>query len=426
MQVVSKQITFDLEQVVAEEVPFLSTFYRWNGELNDDVQDLLAFPVANQKAMPFYTVKESTTYKLNNQFENYYAMMDAALKIAFNDKELLFKFFDCEFMRKHGERFVPYAQATYQKKHRALYGRYDACFDPETEELLGVYEFNGDTPVMLFESVNLQARFSEELGTDQYNNWWDIFCEEFQYGLKNVAVACGTSYVEDMATCETVAQAFQSARCDRNVSFLDLKELDFDHSNIKKPWIAKGSDKPLDGIYVLSPWEEMIETFPAMLDHWERWIDNVELFEPAWRWFFAHKGMTALCWHLLKTDSSFLQVHRGVKIIPTWLESDIKAGPHNLGPVKLVEKPVVGRLSNNIKIWDENGHLECDTGGYYSDENTVFQEYTPPRKVKGRNNFILGMWMCGKHSASMCAREFDTEVLSISNERFIPHIVVED
>lgn len=422
MQVVSKQITFDLEQVVAEEVPFLSTFYRWNGELNDDVQDLLAFPVANHKAMPFYTVKESTTYKLNKQFEDYYAMMDAALKIAFNDKELLFKFFDCEFMRKHGERFVPYAQATHQKKHRALYGRYDACFDPETEELLGIYEFNGDTPVMLFESVNLQARFSEELGTDQYNNWWDIFCEEFQYGLKNVAVACGTSYVEDMATCETVAQAFQSARCDRNVSFLDLKELDFDHLNIKKPWIAKGSYKPLDGIYVLSPWEEMIETFPAMLDHWERWIDNVELFEPAWRWFLAHKGMTALCTYLCDTRSGFALHHREAAkiLLPTYLKRPMGVlGEH------WVEKPVVGRLSNNIKIWYK-GEVVSDTGGYYSEENTVFQEFTPPRKVEGRNNFILGMWMCGKHSASMCAREFDTEVLSISNERFIPHIVVED
>lgn len=419
MQVVKKQITFDLEQVAREEVPFLSTFYRQKGELNGDVQDLLAFPVANQKSMPFYTVKESTTYKLNKQFEDYYRMMDLALAMAFYDKELLFKFFDCDFMRKHGERFVPYAQATYHRKHRALYGRYDACFDPETEELIGIYEFNGDTPVMLFESVNLQARFSEELGTDQYNNYWEIFCQQFSTGLKNVAVACGTDFVEDMATCETVAQAFQSARCDRNVSFLDLKELDFDHLNIKKPWIARGSDKPLDGIYVLSPWEEMVETFPTMLDHWERWIDNVELFEPAWRWFFAHKGMTALCTYLMETNPSFARSFGNVKLIPSYLKRPMGAfGEH------WVEKPVVGRLSNNIKIWYK-GEIVSDTGGYYSEENTVFQEFTPPRKVEGRNNFILGMWMCGKYAASMCAREFDTEVLSISNERFIPHIVVE-
>ena len=237
-----------------------------------------------------------------------------------------------------------------------------------------------------------------------------------------MAVACGTDYVEDMATCETVAQAFGAARADRNVSFLDLKELDYDHMNLSKPWIARNSYKPLDAIYILSPWEEMVDTFPTMLDHWERWIDNVHLFEPAWRWFLAHKGMTALCTHLCDTKPGFALHHREAAkiLLPTYLKRPMGAfGNH------WVEKPVVGRLSNNIKIW-KDGVVVSDTGGFYSDENTVFQLYTPPRKVEGRNNFILGMWMCGEYSASLCAREFDSEILSISNERWIPHIVVED
>lgn len=421
MQVVHKPIKFDLETVVAEEVPFLSTFYRYKGELNQDVCDLLAFPVANKGAMPFYTIKTSTTYKLNTQFEDYYKMMVAALKIAFADRELMDKFFDCQFWRKHGDRFLPYAKATFDRKHPALYGRYDACFDPESEELRGIYEFNGDTPVMLFESVNLQARLSNQLGTDQYNNWWEIFEHKFAHGYKNVAVACGTDYVEDMATCETVAQAFGSARPDRNVSFLDLKELDYDHMNLSKPWIARDSFKPLDAIYILSPWEEMVDNFPTMLNDWKRWIDNVHLFEPAWRWFLAHKGMTALCTYLCDTNPTFWREHYQAYriLLPTYLKRPMGAFGNYW-----VEKPVVGRLSNNIKIW-KSGVVVSDTGGFYSDENTVFQQYTPPCKVEGRNNFILGMWMCGEFSGSLCAREFDSEVLSISNERWIPHIVVE-
>lgn len=421
MHVVHKQIDFNLETVLREELPFMSTFYRSQGELNHDVRDLLAFPVKNQAAMPFYTVKDSTTYKLNEQFEAYYAMMLDALRIAFNNYDLLYKFFDCSFLRKHGNRFLPYAKATFQHRHPALYGRFDACFDPETEEVVGVYEFNGDTPVMLFESVNLQARYAGELYTDQYNNWWEIFTNVFSNEYSNVAVACGTDYVEDMATCETIAQAFKAANPLGTISFLDLKELDYDHMNLSKPWIAKGSDRPLDAVYILSPWEEMVENFPAMLSHWDRWINNVHLFEPAWRWFLAHKGMTALCTYLMETDLMFQGEHflKGGKILlPTYLKR-----PSGVFGEKWVEKPVVGRLSNNIKIWDD-GNLVSDTGGYYSEENTVFQEYTPPRKVAGRNNFILGMWMCGSYSASMCAREFDTDVLSIANERFIPHIVV--
>ncbi|MND53000.1 putative acid--amine ligase YgiC [compost metagenome] len=424
-------IKFDIEQVTTEEVPFLNTFYRHKGELDQDIRDLLDFPVKNQEAMPFYTVKESTTFKLNEQFEAYYAMMVDALKIAFEDRKLMDKFFDCQFWREHGDRFRPYAYTTFLEKHPALYGRYDACFDPETEELKGVYEFNGDTPVMLFESVNLQARLSEQLGTDQYNNYWDIFIETMKgRGYRNIAVVCGTDYVEDMATCETVAQAFRSALPNAVVQFLDLKELDFDHANISKPWVGKEDETPFDAIYVLSPWEEMIETFPEMLDHWARWVDNVHLFEPAWRWFLAHKGMTALCYELIQVNYEFRNKHMchgGRVLIPTWLESEAQKYP-TIRHQKLVQKPVIGRLSNNIRVWDiEGDEIVCqnDTGGYYSEENTVFQKYVAPGKVEGRNNFILGMWMCGSHAASLCAREFDTEVLSISNERWIPHIVVE-
>jgi glutathionylspermidine synthase len=418
MQVVNKPISFNLEQVVREEVPFLSVFYRDGEELNRDINDLLAFPVANKDNMPFYTMKDATTYKLNQQFEEYYQMMEYALVMAFHDKELLRKFFDCEFLREHGDRFIPYAEATFHKKHPALYGRFDACFDPRSERLMGVYEFNGDTPVMLFESVNLQQRFAEELGTDQYNNYWDIFIEQMsKQKYKNIAVACSTDFVEDMATCETLSQAFAAALPYASVQFLDLKELDYD-PNSRTPFYAQGSDVPLDAVYVLSPWEEMVSNCPQMLDNWTYWIDNVHLFEPAWRWFFAHKGMTALCTHLMRTSKSFAQKFGNVKLLPAYLTKE-ECGHTG----RMVEKPVVGRLSNNIRIWN-NGELESDTGGYYTGENTIFQEYCAPYKVDGRNNFILGFWMMGKHSASACFREFDSEVLSISNERYIPHIVV--
>ena len=423
MQVVTKPISFNLEQVVREEVPFLSVFYRDGEELNRDINDLLAFPVANKEAMPFYTMKDESTYLLNIQFERYYQMMEYALSIALHDKALLRKFFDCEFLREHGDRFIPYAEATFHKKHPALYGRFDACFDPRSERLQGVYEFNGDTPVMLFESVNLQQRFADELGTDQYNNYWDIFIEQMsKQNYKNIAVACGTDFVEDMATCETLSQAFSAAIPGATVQFLDLKELDFD-TNSRTPFFAHGSDVPLDAVYILSPWEEMVSNFPEMLDNWTYWVDNVHVFEPAWRWFFAHKGMTALCTELMVISKSFAEKFGEVKLLPTYIASDFLEKQWDSSD-RWVEKPVVGRLSNNIKIWN-GGILESDTGGYYTGENTVFQEYCAPHKVEGRNNFILGFWMCGKHSASVCFREFDSEVLSISNERFIPHIVVE-
>lgn len=432
MKVVHKKISFDLEEVTAQEVPYLNAFYRDGEVLNKDVKDLLAFPLKHQKAMPFYTIKDSTTYNINAQFEAYYAMMVDALKIAMADRDLMDKFFDCTFWREHGDRFLPYAKYTFEKKHPALYGRFDACFDPETEQLKGVYEFNGDTPVMLFESVNLQARYSAELGTDQYNNHLDIFKEQIgKQNYNEVAVVVGTTYVEDMATADTLCQMFRQAIPKATVQFGDIKELDFDHANITKPFILAGDTEHLDAVFILSPWEEMVDNFPKMLDHWERWADNVHLYEPAWRWFLAHKGMTALCYELMVHNDEFRSKHgrfgsKAVDIlIPTYpAASNEKADTCVDGSFgHWVEKPVVGRLSNNIKVWN-HGEVESDTGGFYTGETTVMQQYRAPGKMNGKN-FIMGFWMCGSHAATLCMREFDQDVLSISNERYIPHIVLE-
>lgn len=425
MQVQHHKIGFDVSQILREEVPFLNYFYTSHRELNKDITDLLEYPIAHKDAMPFYTIRDSSIPQLKADFEGYYAMMKAALKIAFNDEDLLYRFFDCDFLRRYGKQFVPYARHTFRARHPALYGRFDACFNPEKEKLEGIYEFNGDTPVMLFESVNLQARFSEELGTAQWNDWWHTFQRKFAGKYSNVAVVCHTGYMDDLATCETISQAFAEANPIGSVSFLDLKELDYDFMNPTRPWVSRHSERPLDAVYILLPWEEMVDQFPTMLHNWERWADNVHLFEPAWRWFFAHKGMTALMWHLLSEDDDFWQRHGGrAGILPTYLtwEEFTAQYPHS----KSVEKPVVGRLSNNIRIHGASGELIHDTGGYYAESNTIHQHFLAPMKVPGRNNFILGMWMCDDDAVSLCAREFDEEILSTANERFIPHIVLDE
>ena len=336
------------------------------------------------------------------------------------------RFYDCEFMRKHGRKFADYALAAMERQQPAIYGRFDAAFDGTTEQVTGIYEFNGDTPVMLFESVNLEHRFVSSFGADQYNNWWHESIDAFSAGYKDFAVVCSLNYIDDLATSDTIAQMLRIARPHRRVQMLDVSELDFDHANIRKPFVSSRNEDYLDGIYVLLPWEEMIESFPQMLDTWERWIDNVHFFEPAWRWFMSHKGCMALVTWMLENVPNLQGKVRSPTVssrLVNWLP---KKG-------KWVEKPVIGRLSSNIRIHG-NGELLSSTEGGYGTEKTVFQKYTPPGKVGDRNNSILCMWMSngnaavgankGGSAATLCFREFDEEVLSLANERFIPHIVI--
>lgn len=426
MQVRHRNIDFDLEKTIREEVPYVATLARKpNGEPSQQVLDLLEFPLKEGRSMPFYTVHEENTYHIGKVFEQTYQAMYEAARFALRNREHMMRFYDCAFMRKHGHKFASYALATMERQQPALYGRFDASFDHLTEQVTGIYEFNGDTPVMLFESVSLENRFVSNLGGDQYNNWWHESVDAFSEGYKDFAVVCSHSYIDDLATSDTIAQMLQTARPQRRVQMLDVQSLDFDHANIHKPWVASHNDHHLDAVYVLLPWEEMVESFPQMLDTWERWADNVHFFEPAWRWFMSHKGCMSLVTWMLENIPTYKDKFGHLPFIETrtWLP---KKG-------KWVEKPVIGRLSSNIRIHG-NGELLSTTAGGYGTEKTVFQKYVSPAKVGERNNSIMCMWMSnapgaagfnkGGSAATLCFREFDEEVLSLANERFIPHIVI--
>ena len=425
MQVRKLNIGFDLESTLREEVPYVASLARKHGKPNQQVLDLLEFPLKEGRAMPFYTVHTESTYELGSIFEQAYAAMYQAAKFALQSPVNRRHFYDCAFMRKHGDKFAQYALATMRMQQPALYGRFDATFDPITEQVAGIYEFNGDTPVMLFESVSLENRWASGQGYDQYNNWWFESLEAFSTGYKDFAVVCSKGYIDDLATSDTIAQMMQVARPQRRVQVLDVTELDYDHANKRKPWVSSHNEHHLDGVYVLVPWEEMVESFPQMLDTWEDWIDNVHFFEPAWRWFMSHKGCMALVTWMLEHIPSYKAAFGHLPFLETRTQLPYRG--------KWVEKPVIGRLSSNIRI-HEDGKLLSSTDGGYGAENTVFQRYMAPAKVQGRNNAIMCMWMAnapgevgmnkGGSAATLCFREFDQEVLSLANERFIPHIVI--
>lgn len=435
MHATTHPISFHLESVAQEELPYMAALYRTGDEFHADTKDLLAFPIQNAGAMPFYNLRASSGPRIGNAFYDAYTAMIAALERLFGDPEAIARFFDCEFLRKHGAIFIPYARHTFKSRTmigQSLYGRFDAVLDPQTEDVVGIYEFNGDTPVMLFESVNLQNRLLTEIGVDpslQYNDWYDFTCDMLRrHGLNidhQIAVACSTSYVEDMATCETLAQVIGEHA---TTYLLDLADVDYDHANPTKPFVVKGTDNYLDAIFVLSPWEEMVDAFPAAFRQWERWADNVALLEPAWRWFLSHKGMLAYITHLFETDEVFADEHEGAPFLRTYLAPD----PFRARGEAYVSKPVLGRLSSNIQTHDEQGQVIFSTSGHYDDCPRVYQQFCPPTKVEGRNSFIVGMWMAGQANTkialptTLCIREFDSPILQLSNERFIPHILTEE
>lgn len=439
MKAVYKKINFDVTQVMKEELPMTQYFYSEREDLAFDLAQYLEFPTNNQNEMPFYSLKASSADKIARTYQSVYNMLiEAVAKLFKEDDEVIKYFFGKEFLEKHPD-FLKYAKYTFKEKHPALYGRFDSALNPETDEVTGIYEFNGDTPVMLFESVLLQNRFTNEVtgsGDAQFNEYY-LDLSEFAARMKvkqGFAVICDTNYIEDTATCETFAQIFNEVG---HCFFEDVAHLDYDHYEARhnggSPFFI--GDDAISDIFLLKPWEEMVEEHPELFKKWEEWKDVVKFYEPAWRWFMANKGIWAYVTHLFENNNEehedFRFKYKGLPILPSYMtpEKFINNGE------KYVAKPIIGRLSMNIRIIDPNEGVEFESDGGYEETVCIYQQYHAPYKVEGRNNFIACCWMApevnenyrtnslNSLATTFCIREFDKPVLDIMNERFIPHLI---
>lgn len=436
MEVKHHSVEFDVGTLMETELPFMRAFYHEHETMNKDLQDLFAFPNKNKDSMPFFHFSQDECDHIYYVMQDYSMMMEEALRKMFKSTDFhlhVRKYFDCEMIRKHGTMFAEYARYTWNDKHPSMYGRFDVVFDPSGKKVLGVYEFNGDTPVMLFESTVLQNNLSTQVNGDserQFNDWWCHATTQnnSQFGEVS-AVFCDTNFVEDTTTCEVMSQVISTLNPFGHCSLLDIRHLDFDHMNIEKPWVIKDTNQYLDNIFILMPWEEMILNFPEGFSNWHRWAGNVLFHEPAWRWFLSHKGMMAYITELMAHDNDFRTRWSHLPILRAYM-SPSRFIEEN---VPYVSKPVVGRLSMNIEIRDGSGELMGNSDGPYSYETRIYQEYLPPKETEEGKNFILGVWLAPRvpnnqtppEPVTLCVREFESPILKISNERFVPHIIVD-
>lgn len=424
-------VHLNVENIIKEELPFCEALYNHHQRLHHDIQDWLSFFIQNQPQLPIYVIQADTADNLQEQLSEYYLMLKAALEQAFElPLEQLRTWFDCSAAHDVGfATFVDYAKTTFaiQQHHpysltpvaKSCYGRLDAVVDPISGELLGVYELNGDTPVMLFESINLQNLIATvlEQTENQANDWWFAAQEQLRaYANKTVAVVCDVSFIEDATTSETIAQLFEAVGA--QVYFTTINSLNHTLLDIEHPFRIDGIESPPQAIFMLLPWEEMWTSGREILIHWEQWYKNVQFFEPAWRWFMSHKGLLAWCSYLLEHDEQFAQDWQHVPHLYTSFSPDYFI-EHDLD---YVCKPTVGRLSQNISII-QNNQITHQTVGEYSNEPMIYQLYCSPQQISDRPNFIIGGWLAGDEVATLCFREFDGVVLDLQNERFIAHLL---
>jgi glutathionylspermidine synthase len=438
-------IGFNLEHFLTEEMPWTQAFWRQEpeagqliGPLYPVVEDYFRYTTENSHNMPVYNLNISACREIELTFEKTYAMLvDAVGRLLNLTHDQIMEYMGREFLEKH-PYFIDYARFTYRdlgSARQSIYGRFDAAFDPVTDKITGIYEFNGDTPTMLLESVAMQDHVCRELTGEselQLNSYYPLARSLFDQ-LGHIpgkgAVVYDERSFEVMATSETVAQIMGEYN---DIAFISTQAISYDFvANPTNPWHY--GDQPLSVIFALMPWEELVEACPIAYQQWEKWCHHTTIMEPAWRWFASNKGIWAYVTHLLENNRDFQMKHSGLPVLPTYMTPERFVGRH-----AYVKKPVIGRMSHNIEIFNAYDPTAIQkTEGDYGQGAVVYQQYCPPHKVEGRGNFILGMFMCPdmatdyhtlkeSTAGTMCIREFDGSILSVINERWIPHVLIED
>lgn len=407
-------------------VPLSESIFRYNSEWKDEFE----FPEGYGKNSPFYAFTEEECGVIVEDVENAYGLMYAAVEYIMNisskHPDIVRKYFGTNL----NQDFLDYAYYTFKKGHEAIYGRYDLAFDWNSRLVKGVYELNGDTPTMLFESTCLQNLLVTEVVDESMQlNHWD---ENMHYTLKrcfegdeNVGIFVDTRSVTDTTTCEHIFNIFDE-HC--NAYLYDSSQLMYDE-NRHNGWRFSVDDIDLDYIFILTPWEEMVESDPRIFREWRDWCGQTKFMEPAWRWFMSHKGLFAVITDIMEGRLGQYQLEEYREVynqifLPTY---------QNLPEVgKWVGKPANGRLSQNICIF-EDGELLSSTEGWYGEEDFIYQEYCETPETERGCKALLCVWMAPylseedhtMEASVITIREFDhKDVNDISNERFVPHVVI--
>lgn len=430
------------EADLIEYSPFVAGLHKLRFGKTQVFENMLGYQ-EHEVNIPFYTYSEQEMQSIASVCEQVYDALHDAVGVLFEHEsfETINRYFGAKsqatpdgFIQRYPS-FLAYAKHSYKELHSAIYGRFDFAYDDRGG--IKFYEFNGDTPTMLFESSVVQDVMLTKLGlgNEQYNFWF----ENFQKNIRTIvghgelfAVIANMNVTTDAMTAEYIYNAATSAGVESIL--MDVQDLEYDV--VEKRFHYKGNI--VNTIYILKPWEEMVEEFDHLGD-WPEWEKSFRFLEPAWRWFTSNKGIWAYVDNLFHADLAMVNLperacaayqafrSKHESIIPYLLRCYLDdAKPVTL--LDYVAKPMIGRCSQSIRVYHHDELLK-DTGGYYRDFQSIVQELHYPPSSPGRNPAVTCMWMSpydyavdpmAMEASLLTIRECSEKVTDIATESIYP------
>ncbi|WP_273978223.1 glutathionylspermidine synthase family protein, partial [Vibrio parahaemolyticus] len=222
------------EDELYELCPITATMLIASG-YEHDLYDQFSYPIENDQ-IRFYNLSKKEIEDILDQAPKMYGLIVDSLEILFErHKDKVSKYFGEIFNEAKYKNFLDYAAWTYENDHVALYGRFDIPYDYENGKIKGFYEFNGDTPVMIHESVYVQDLFSRKIGQpDSQVNLHYEYMKGFisnhlkKEKVKGVGVFADMAYIEDSLTAEYFFELFHSEFGQDKTVIGQISDLGFD------------------------------------------------------------------------------------------------------------------------------------------------------------------------------------------------------
>ncbi len=301
--------------------------------------------------------------------------------------------------------------------HWHLYGRFDFAggIDGKPIKLI---EFNADTPTSLFETAIVQWAMLKKNGLEeasQFNNLYEALkdnfkriitldsdVEKFEEYYKDLGWKILFSSISGSSEDENTTKLLEhiASEAGFNTDFEYIDKVNFNDEGIFK------EDENFEFWFKLIPWEDIGIDEGELATLLTEILNNKKaiIFNPAYTLMFQSKGFMKILWDLYPNH-------------PLLLQTDFE-------PLecKQVEKKCFGREGANTSIINEDGSIDCETGGEYDGHKSIFQEYVELSTDENGDSYQAGVF----YAYEACGLGFRKGGKILNNmSKFVGHIISE-
>jgi glutathionylspermidine synthase len=298
------------------------------------------------------------------------------------------------------EPYRPLVTASWKRRDKHLYGRFDFAYDGSSSPKL--LEYNADTPTALIESAVTQWYWMKDVypNTDQFNSIHeDLIARWGQFGLLRGGLIHFASMdtTEDIMTCGYLRDTAEQAGF--KTEQMGMSDIGWDRG---RNMFVDTESRPMSTCFKLYPWEWLFtDQFGANLQAGStRWL------EPAWKSILSSKGILVVL-HTLFPSSPY--------ILPA---------AFNEMPGHVVRKPLRSREGANVRISRGRDIIEESDGPYGTTAASATPQYIWQQAVELPSfdgmRPVMGAWMIGDKASGLGIREDQSRITS-NLSAFIPH-----